>query len=126
MGWQRPGWRHWLMAGLTVLLLVMPLAALENAPNHQGLLESPTTGNFYFLDQVLPELRQAGVIYLGETHDRAADHQAQLALIQALYAQHGDLAIGLEMFSTALSASAGSIYCRCVIGSRVAIAKSVR
>ncbi|MFM2431719.1 MAG: hypothetical protein RLZZ511_2932 [Cyanobacteriota bacterium] len=39
----------------------------------------------------------ANVIYLGETHDQAADHQAQLAIIQALQQQKPGLTIGLEM-----------------------------
>lgn len=38
------------------------------------------------------------IIYLGETHDRLADHEAQFQLIQHLYALHPDLAIGMEMF----------------------------
>jgi uncharacterized iron-regulated protein len=38
------------------------------------------------------------VVYLGETHDRPADHEAQLQLIQALHQQHPRLAIGMEMF----------------------------
>lgn len=43
-------------------------------------------------------LRQpAQVIYLGETHDQAADHQRQLAMIQALHQQQPQLTICLEM-----------------------------
>jgi hypothetical protein len=38
-----------------------------------------------------------GVVLLGETHDRAADHRWQLAQIEALYARQPGLAIGLEM-----------------------------
>ncbi|HIK46661.1 MAG TPA: ChaN family lipoprotein [Leptolyngbyaceae cyanobacterium M65_K2018_010] len=44
------------------------------------------------------QLRQAQVIYLGERHDSAADHAAQLAIIQALYHQNPNLAIAMEMF----------------------------
>ena len=40
---------------------------------------------------------ESGVVLLGETHDRAADHQWQLARIEALYAGQPHLAIGLEM-----------------------------
>jgi len=47
---------------------------------------------------ILPELSKARVIYLGETHDNLADHQAQLQIIQALYQPHRKIAIALEMF----------------------------
>jgi len=43
-------------------------------------------------------LLEADVVYLGERHDSVADHEAQLEIIEALYAQNSDLAIGLEMF----------------------------
>lgn len=47
---------------------------------------------------VLQKLAQADVVYLGETHDRLADHQAQLAIVQALHQLRPKLAIGMEMF----------------------------
>ncbi|MBW4581481.1 MAG: ChaN family lipoprotein [Tildeniella nuda ZEHNDER 1965/U140] len=47
---------------------------------------------------VLQKLAQADVVYLGETHDRPADHQAQLEIIQALQRLRPKLAIGMEMF----------------------------
>ena len=50
------------------------------------------------LEQVLPVLHQARIVYLGETHDRAADHIAQLAIIEALYQHNPYLIIAMEMF----------------------------
>lgn len=47
---------------------------------------------------ILNDLQQVDVIYLGETHDRLADHQAQLDLIQQLYATHPMMEIAMEMF----------------------------
>lgn len=49
-------------------------------------------------EQVLQELGEAHVIYLGETHDSEADHQAQLEIIQALHQKNPNLAIAMEMF----------------------------
>jgi uncharacterized iron-regulated protein len=57
---------------------------------HQQQEEAPTS--------VLKRLAQADVIYLGETHDRPADHQAQLEIIQALQRLRPKLVIGMEMF----------------------------
>lgn len=57
--------------------------------------------------QILQELVKANVVYLGETHNRAADHQAQLEILQALYQQKSQqangttaphIAIAMEMF----------------------------
>lgn len=46
----------------------------------------------------LQPLLNADVVYLGEHHDRPADHAAQMEIIEALYAEHPDMAIALEMF----------------------------
>ncbi len=48
--------------------------------------------------QWIQHISQANVIYLGETHDRLADHQAQAEIIQALFKQNPNIALGLEMF----------------------------
>ncbi|NJK38777.1 MAG: ChaN family lipoprotein [Oscillatoriales cyanobacterium RM2_1_1] len=47
---------------------------------------------------ILTALKKADVIYLGETHDEVADHQGQLQIIQALYANNSRIAIAFEMF----------------------------
>jgi len=47
---------------------------------------------------VLNTLAQANVVYLGETHDRPADHRTQLAILQALQQRQPNLAIAMEMF----------------------------
>ncbi|PSB04550.1 hypothetical protein C7B64_03545 [Merismopedia glauca CCAP 1448/3] len=49
--------------------------------------------------EILAKLQAADVIYLGETHDRLADHQSQLQIIEALYQRkEGKVAIAMEMF----------------------------
>ncbi|MGQ4649978.1 ChaN family lipoprotein [Lyngbya aestuarii] len=48
--------------------------------------------------KILKELIKADVVYLGETHSSAADHQAQLAIMQALYQENPKIAIAMEMF----------------------------
>ena len=40
----------------------------------------------------------ANIIYLGETHNVAADHQAELDMIQQLRIRHAKVAIAMEMF----------------------------
>jgi len=43
-------------------------------------------------------LVKARVVYLGETHDRIEDHQAQLVIIREMQRQNPKIAIALEMF----------------------------
>lgn len=47
---------------------------------------------------ILTALKQADVIYLGETHTDMADHIAQLEIITEMHQSLGNIAIGLEMF----------------------------
>lgn len=48
--------------------------------------------------QVLDRLAMAQVVYLGETHDRAADHVAQQAILKALHQRHQPIILAMEMF----------------------------
>ena len=48
--------------------------------------------------EILTVLKQADVIYLGETHTDVADHIAQLEIITEMHQSLGNIAIGLEMF----------------------------
>jgi uncharacterized iron-regulated protein len=80
----------WLLVGL--LSCVSPVLAQSIFP-----LPGPIAFNSY-QQQILQALSNQTVIYLGETHDQAADHQAQLEIIQALHRQNPNLAIAFEMF----------------------------
>lgn len=100
-------WRYWVILVVTLLCFAVPTDATEHTidviPGSSGYLESPTTGQVYQLDQVLTDLSRADVVYLGETHDQLADHEAQLTLIQSLHheltaGKHRSLAIAMEMF----------------------------
>ena len=48
--------------------------------------------------EILEQLKTANIIYLGETHNSLADHQAQLQILQFLYQNNPKIAIGMEMF----------------------------
>ncbi len=48
--------------------------------------------------QLVPELLRANIVYLGETHDSAKDHENQLKIIQGLYGRNQKIAIAMEMF----------------------------
>jgi uncharacterized iron-regulated protein len=85
-----------------LLLWTPPLLAQSASPAIPAAMEarivSLRSQTPYDPHQLLPILAKADVVYLGETHDRAADHKAQLAIIQALHRLHPRLVIGMEMF----------------------------
>ncbi|MEM9162227.1 MAG: ChaN family lipoprotein [Cyanobacteria bacterium P01_F01_bin.4] len=113
-------WRGWLMVGVTVALIAWPSGAValggqsltiaSDIDLSGSLIESPNSGNLYFVGQVLDDLAQADVVYLGESHDQPDDHLMQRLLIDVLYNRHlaaqtvGEgvkrFAIALEMFQS--------------------------
>lgn len=49
-------------------------------------------------EQILQELVKADVVYLGETHTSAEDHQVQLEILKVLYQKNQKVAVAMEMF----------------------------
>lgn len=47
---------------------------------------------------ILQELLKADVVYLGENHNSAEDHQAQLKILKALHQENPKIAVAMEMF----------------------------
>lgn len=56
------------------------------------------TGEYVSLNVMLDDLEQSKVIFIGELHDRADHHAAQLEIIKILRQRGHKVAIGLEMF----------------------------
>jgi uncharacterized iron-regulated protein len=50
------------------------------------------------LEQAAGKFPSPGIVYVGEFHDNAAHHAAQLAVIKSLNKRERPLAVGLEMF----------------------------
>lgn len=73
------------------------LADTEAAPL-QGTIYNVAAQREESTIALVEALRDADVVYLGETHDQVADHQAQLAMLQTLHSLRPNLAIGMEMF----------------------------
>ncbi|MEG5066070.1 ChaN family lipoprotein [Microcoleus sp. B3-A4] len=59
---------------------------------------NPQPGQTYTNQEIMQQLVKAKVVYLGETHDSAEDHQAQLAIIREMQQQNRKIAIAMEMF----------------------------
>ncbi len=49
-------------------------------------------------EDMLADLKQVQVVFVGETHTNAAHHHIQARIIQSLHADRADLTVGMEMF----------------------------
>ncbi|MEM6426526.1 MAG: ChaN family lipoprotein [Cyanobacteria bacterium P01_D01_bin.128] len=101
------GSRRWLNLGLSVLgsELVLILGLVCSGANESSVALADTIAQHEIVESFsrvqsehFAQMVGADVVYLGERHDSAADHKAQLSLIQALYSENQDLAIAMEMF----------------------------
>ena len=50
------------------------------------------------LEQIIADLTRAQTVFVGESHDQKAHHDAQLQIIRELHENGVELSIGLEMF----------------------------
>ncbi|MFW6271990.1 MAG: ChaN family lipoprotein [Desulfosalsimonas sp.] len=64
----------------------------------ETILSSSEKGPVSF-DEMITDLSQARVVYVGESHFNARHHEIQLRILKALYLLHPDLSVGMEMFS---------------------------
>ena len=75
-----------------------PLTLALAAPSvSRARIVAMPSGETLSLDELADRLVEARVVYVGEHHDRAADHEAQRAIVEALHARDPQIAIGLEM-----------------------------
>jgi uncharacterized iron-regulated protein len=94
---------QWILAlclcSLGALLNVSGYAeALPVADLTQLQITRPRSTQPMEASALLKKLAQSNVVYLGETHDRTADHAAQLEIIRRLHPLRPKLVIGMEMF----------------------------
>ena len=76
---------------LGLFLLCSSTATAQPTPN-------PQPQQTYTNKEILQQLVKAKVVYLGETHDSAEDHQAQLKIVREMQRQNRKIAIAMEMF----------------------------
>jgi uncharacterized iron-regulated protein len=97
---------------LLILLAHGCAAILQKAPTAlklQGLpvtlqpgdIVATQTGSVLSFDALMAQLSDQQIIYVGETHVSAADHQIQLRILEALHAANKEVSLGMEMFPRA-------------------------
>lgn len=82
---------------LPALILFLSLAWIPSAWSHPHIIEL-AGGEEIAPADLVAELRDTRVIFLGEVHDHEGHHLMQLEIIRALHEQGAPLAVGLEMF----------------------------
>ncbi|WP_421658404.1 ChaN family lipoprotein [Leptothermofonsia sp. ETS-13] len=93
-----------LTCSLGMLLYLSAAGSLTNLARAEATTDQPFsivrpgTQQPLSVESVLKKIARVNVVYLGETHDRPEDHQAQLTIIQALHRLNPQLVVGMEMF----------------------------
>ncbi|MHC1743423.1 MAG: ChaN family lipoprotein [Syntrophobacteraceae bacterium] len=87
---------RWMLGVLAVCLVAVGMACSDGS----GALNLWDVGDkrSVTLDEALSRLSTADVVTVGEVHDEARHHLAQLSIIKALHGSGQRLAVGLEMF----------------------------
>jgi uncharacterized iron-regulated protein len=78
---------------LSILLALLMLTGTSHA--HTLRIAD---GSYVPLPELIEELRQADLVFMGELHNHPGHHLAQLQVIQALHEMVEPVAVGLEMF----------------------------
>lgn len=91
----------------TLMLALVTLAACATPRVATPELTAPSaprarivdaqSGEPLSLEALTEQLLESRVVYVGEHHDRVADHEAQRAIVASLHARDPAVAIGLEM-----------------------------
>jgi len=74
------------------------LQATAIAPREPSSLRSSVDPDAPTRRELIDILAAADAVYLGELHDRAYDHRAQLEILRELHARSPNIAIAMEMF----------------------------
>jgi uncharacterized iron-regulated protein len=79
------------------VFLILGLVFAKNSPAFERVLRL-SDGRIIDAKQMIEDVTQSTVIFVGEIHDNLQHHKAQLFIIRALNELHIPTAIGLEMF----------------------------
>lgn len=82
---------------VTMSLITYSLISCVKAGSHGQILRV-SDGTRMTLADIVEDLKGVRLVFVGELHDEAGHHQAQLAVIRALKEAGISVAVGLEMF----------------------------
>lgn len=81
------------------VVLILAGALSTAAANYSDRILRLSDRTSYGLGQIVPDLTEAQIIFVGEKHDNNTHHDIQLRIIRTLHNLNVPLAIGLEMFT---------------------------
>ena len=81
----------------SIIIFILLLVPCVNA--HAAQFAGVSDKKAADLAEVVKNVERADVIFIGEIHDNAQHHKAQLDIIRSLHAKKHTMAIGLEMFT---------------------------
>jgi uncharacterized iron-regulated protein len=90
-------WRPYGNALVSSFLVALWLFAPGTAAA-QSVIMPAAPSQTIAIDAVLDQLAEANVVYLGETHTQATDHEQQRLILEQLHQRVPQLIIGMEMF----------------------------
>jgi aminopeptidase N len=67
-------------------------------PFVKGEIVRMSTGQVVSFEEMMEDLRQARIIYVGETHINRAHHDIQLMVLQGIFEKNQSVRVGMEMF----------------------------
>jgi uncharacterized iron-regulated protein len=91
---------------MAVALLILAHLSWARDPIGDRLLRVSDRAVVSFSD-IVPDLKSATLVFVGELHDRELHHQAELEVIRRLWESGLPVAVGLEMFRKDSQASLG-------------------
>ncbi len=111
--WIRTRWLVILVLGLTILFggcAHFPKALHKKAPPSfvivegnprpfvKGEIVRMSTGQVVSFEEMMEDLHQARIIYVGETHINRAHHDIQIMVLQGIFEKNRSVRVGMEMF----------------------------
>ena len=99
-------WRSILVCLLALMILLWGCAVVPKTLLIKDISESFQKGTIISgqsakpvtFEELLSDLNDQRVIYIGESHADKQHHAIQLQIIQAIYKTHASMAVGMEMF----------------------------
>ncbi|MFH1674502.1 MAG: ChaN family lipoprotein [Pseudomonadota bacterium] len=67
-------------------------------PFVKGEIVRMSTGHAVSFEEMMEDLRQARIVYVGETHVNRAHHDIQLMVLQGIFEKNQSVRVGMEMF----------------------------
>jgi uncharacterized iron-regulated protein len=80
-----------------LVLLSLPIVLFSHAPVTDRILRV-SDGQIVSLPDIVKDLKESQLVFVGEVHTSKSHHKAQLETIRALKEANATVAIGLEMF----------------------------